>query len=63
MIKDHLRLIQTGPGSEAAYWALREAAERLVDMARTTGGVAGRDEELCAACDAVEAMLGRRGND
>mgnify|MGYP007100071997 CR=1 FL=1 len=33
------------------------ALRKLVDMARTSGGTAGRDEELCAACDQAEAAL------
>jgi hypothetical protein len=36
---------------------LKKTAAKLVDMARTSGGVAGRDEDLCSACDAVEASL------
>ncbi len=34
------------------------AVRRLVWVARTSGGVAGRDEALCAALDEVEAILG-----
>lgn len=33
------------------------ALRKLVDMARTSGGTAGRDEDLCAACDQAEAAL------
>ena len=36
---------------------LRESLRKLVFAARTTGGVAGRDEALCAACDEAEAIL------
>lgn len=37
--------------------AFRKAVSNLVIAARTTGGVAGRDEGLCQACDAVEAFF------
>lgn len=30
---------------------------KLVLMARTSGGVAGRDKGLCAACDEAERVL------
>jgi hypothetical protein len=33
------------------------ALRKLVDMARTSGGTAGRDEALCAACDQAEVAL------
>jgi len=36
---------------------LEEALRRLVLAARTSGGVAGRDDYLCGACDAAEALL------
>lgn len=36
---------------------MEKALRRLVIAARTSGGVAGRDEELCAACDEAEALL------
>lgn len=39
--------------AQSAYAALR----KLVDMARTSGGTAGRDEALCAACDQAESAL------
>lgn len=32
---------------------------KLVFAARTSGGVAGRDELLCSACDAAERLLSR----
>jgi hypothetical protein len=35
----------------------RKAVADLVFAARTSGGVAGKDDALCAACDAVEALL------
>jgi len=33
------------------------ALRRLVLMARTSGGVAGHDDALCAACDEAETVL------
>ena len=36
---------------------LREALKTLTMMARTSGGVAGRDNELCAACDRAETAI------
>lgn len=36
---------------------LRTVLRKLVDAARTSGGVAGRDEALCVACDEAEAVL------
>lgn len=35
----------------------RKAVAKLVMMARTSGGTAGRDEALCSACDEVEKLL------
>jgi hypothetical protein len=36
---------------------LRNALKKLVIAARTSGGVAGRDGGLCAACDEAERIL------
>jgi hypothetical protein len=36
---------------------LRRALRKLVIAARTSGGVAGRDDGLCAACDEAERVL------
>ena len=42
---------------------LRDALRKLVFAARTSGGTAGRDEALCAACDEAErALTGRDSN-
>lgn len=41
----------------AMGWVGIEPVRRLVLAARTTGGVPGGDDELCAALDAVEALL------
>jgi hypothetical protein len=38
---------------------LRTALQQLIFAARTTGGTAGRDEYLCAACDEAERILSR----
>jgi hypothetical protein len=47
----------TDTPASAVAEPLRKAAAHLMQMARTSGGVAGRDEELCAACDAVQEAL------
>jgi hypothetical protein len=36
---------------------LIDALRNLVFAARTSGGVAGRDDGLCEACNAAEAVL------
>lgn len=36
------------------------ALRQLTMLARTSGGVAGRDAGLCAACDVAEAVLAKR---
>ena len=36
---------------------LFSALKQITMMARTSGGVAGRDEALCAACDVAEAAI------
>lgn len=50
--------------AEAAEAALAEAVgvlKRLTFAARTSGGTAGRDEHLCGACDAAEAVIAKHG--
>lgn len=42
--------------------ALEKALRDLVLMARTSGGVAGRDADLCKACDQAEAVLEKCGS-
>jgi hypothetical protein len=37
------------------------ALKQLAFAARTSGGVAGRDDALCAACDLAEAVIARTG--
>lgn len=44
--------------NDSTYALLLEAAARkLVFVARTSGGTAGRDNQLCAACYDVETLL------
>lgn len=38
---------------------MADALRKLVFMAHTSGGVAGRDESLCKACDRAEAALAK----
>ena len=45
--------------AKSAENELRAALRKLTFMARTSGGVGGRDEALCAACDEAEAILER----
>jgi hypothetical protein len=42
---------------EARAKRLEEALRGLTFAARTSGGVAGRDNDLCAACEAAERLL------
>jgi hypothetical protein len=44
--------------AEARVRVLEDALLRLSFMAQTSGGAAGRDEELCAAIAAAQAELG-----
>ncbi len=48
-----------GPGYSAPAVELVTALRRLTFAARTSGGVAGRDEGLCAACDEAERVLAK----
>lgn len=43
--------------SHAENGLLKVAMRKLVFAARTSGGTAGRDQTLCAACDEAEALL------
>ena len=38
---------------------LLSALKQLTMAARTSGGTAGRDETLCAACDVAEAVIAK----
>lgn len=40
-----------------AYGNLLDVTRKLAFAARTSGGVAGRDEGLCSACDEAERMI------
>jgi hypothetical protein len=42
---------------ESEIAPLRKALRGLVVAARTSGGVAGRDDGLCTACDEAERVL------
>lgn len=44
-------------GGCAEIERLRRALRKLVVAARTSGGVAGRDDGLCLACDEAERVL------
>jgi hypothetical protein len=51
-------------GLSMAEEEYKSVLKKLVFAARTSGGVAGRDELLCSACDAAERLLrieGERG--
>lgn len=50
--KENAQLVAAAP-------MLHEALRKLVVAARTSGGVAGRDDGLCAACDQAEAALAK----
>jgi len=45
--------------AQARGKGMEETLRKLTFAARTSGGTAGRDEELCKACDAAEAVLSR----
>ena len=45
------------PDRDDRIQQLERALKKLAFAARTSGGTAGRDEALCAACDAAEALL------
>lgn len=47
------------PVSAVANGDILSALRRLTIAARTSGGTAGRDEGLCAACDAAEVAIAK----
>jgi hypothetical protein len=59
--QEQARLLGISGSREAALLArvarLEEALRKLTFAARTSGGIAGRDERLCAACDVAEGLL------
>ena len=56
-VLEALRKITMTPRAELADSLFVGAVKKLVIASRTSGGTAGRDDGLCAALDAVEAML------
>lgn len=50
--KENARLVASAP-------LLHDALRKLVVAARTSGGVAGHDAGLCAACEQAEAVLAK----
>lgn len=52
-----LQALHQNPPAEPADSPFVSAVRKLVIAARTSGGTSGRDDGLCAALDAVEAML------
>ena len=54
---EKLKLARVFANAHSENIVLRKVLARLVDAARTSGGVAGRDESLCAACDLAEEAL------
>ena len=58
--RGYRRAIALGQGvRDRQLVELRRALAALVDAARTSGGVAGRDDALCAACERAESVLQR----
>lgn len=49
-------VVSVGAGIPPAN-PFESAVRRLVFMARTSGGTAGRDQALCNACEEVEKFL------
>lgn len=54
---DKLKVARIFANAHSENAVLRKVMARLVDAARTSGGVAGRDATLCAACDEAEQAL------
>lgn len=59
---DKLKLARVFANAHSENIMLRKIMGRLVDAARTSGGVAGRDTILCAACDEAEAAIADAGD-
>jgi hypothetical protein len=55
--EEKLKVARIFANANSENIVLRKLLARLVDAARTSGGVAGRDEILCAACDEAESAL------
>lgn len=56
-LKEKLRIARIFANSHSENFILRKVLARLVDAARTSGGIAGRDGILCAACEEAESAL------
>jgi len=56
---EKLKLARIFVNAHSENEVLRAILKRLVFAARTSGGVAGRDDALCTACDEAEAALSR----
>jgi len=54
---EKLKLARTFANAHSENELLRKALKQLAFAARTSGGVAERDEALCLACDEAEALL------
>jgi hypothetical protein len=54
---EKVKIARIFANAEAENVQLRAALKKLVFAARTSGGVAGRDDALCAACDEAESVL------
>lgn len=54
---EKLKLARVFANAHSENIVLKKVLARLVAAARTSGGVAGRDETLCAACDLAEEVL------
>jgi hypothetical protein len=54
---EKIRLARIFANAHVENVHLKVLLRNLVFAARTSGGVAGRDELLCAACDAAENAL------
>jgi len=54
---EKIKLARTFANAHSENELLRKVLRQLVFAARTSGGVAGRDEALCASCDEAEALL------
>jgi hypothetical protein len=54
---EKLRLARVFANAHSENIVLKKVLGRLAFAARTSGGVAGRDDEICAACDEAEKLL------
>jgi hypothetical protein len=56
---EKLKLARVFANAHSENALLKAALKRLTFAARTSGGVVGRDEELCAVCDEAELLLAK----